>query len=151
MIWFRIDNRLVHGQVIETWLPYTEANRLLVVNDDIAADSLQQSIMSMAVPARVSIDFLPVDKLGKVLSSIAHPNAIVLFANCADARRAFETGGLFKVLNVGNLHYSPGKKQLCMHVAVSCEDERCLEFFKEHGVELDFRCVPNDKPRVSEF
>ena len=151
MLWFRIDNRLVHGQVIETWIPYLESSRLLVVNDDIARDGLQQSIMSMAVPHRVKVEFLPVDGLQKALRNTDYPNTLVLFANCQDARRAFEQGGLFRSVNVGNLHYAPGKVQICPHAALSDEDAGCLCYLREQGVELDFRCVPNDKPKVEQF
>lgn len=152
MLWFRIDNRLVHGQVIETWLPYLEATRLLVVNDAIAQDKLQQSIMSMAIPDSVEIEFLLLLNLGLALNSVEHENTLVLFANCQDARKTFEMGGAsFTVLNVGNLHYGPGKKQICVHVAVSEDDASCLCYLREHGVELDFRSVPNDSPRVEPF
>lgn len=151
MLWFRIDNRLVHGQVIETWLPYVEADLLLVVNDAIAVDPLQQSIMSLAVPARVDIEFLPVKTLAATLHATTQPDILILFADCQDARKAFEDGCIFKKLNIGNLHYASGKRQICVHVAVSPEDEKCLAFFRDKGVELDFRSVPNDKPRVDEF
>ena len=38
-MWFRVDNRLVHGQVIEAWLPYTGARHLIVANDELAAQA----------------------------------------------------------------------------------------------------------------
>ena len=53
MAWFRIDNRLVHGQVIEGWLPYLNAGHLIVANDALALDELQQQIMRLAIPGRV--------------------------------------------------------------------------------------------------
>ena len=42
-MWFRVDNRLVHGQVIEAWLPYTGARHLVVANDELATDFLRQT------------------------------------------------------------------------------------------------------------
>ena len=81
MLWFRIDNRLVHGQVIEAWLPYLEAGRLLVVNDAIADDQLQQSIMSLAVPHKVKVEFLPLDALPLALRSAEQNNSLI-FAVC---------------------------------------------------------------------
>ncbi|MBQ4132459.1 MAG: PTS sugar transporter subunit IIB [Desulfovibrionaceae bacterium] len=151
MLWFRIDNRMVHGQVIETWIPYLESSRLIVANDDIAGDSLQQSIMGLAVPHRVEMEFLHLDELHKALQNTDYPNTLVLLANCQDARRAYELGNVFKSINVGNLHYGPGKTQICPHAALSEDDAGCLHFLREKGVELDFRCVPNDKTRVGSF
>ncbi len=150
MLWVRIDNRLIHGQVIETWLPYTRAKRLLVVNDEMAADSLQQQIATLAVPSRIHATFLHVRDLPAFVAAHAAEmqETLVLVASCGDARRIAETGFAFTVLNVGNLHYAPGKRQLCAHVAVSDEDEACLRFFSKRSVELDFRCVPNDPVQV---
>ena len=71
MLWFRIDNRLIHGQVIETWLPYTQAGHLLVANDGVAQDSLQQSIMSMAVPSRIKLQFVSLGKLAAAIDEQA--------------------------------------------------------------------------------
>lgn len=149
MFWFRIDNRLVHGQIIEAWLPYTGALRLLVANDALAGDELQQQIVSLAIPGRVKVLFIRVDALaGHCGDNEGADDTLVLFASCADARRAYDAGVGMQTLNIGNLHYTPGKKQLCAHVSVSDDDEACLRFFSRHEVTLDFRCVPNEPVQI---
>ena len=150
MLWVRVDNRLVHGQVIETWLPYTNASHLLVVNDELAADQLRQTIISLAVPSRIKLQFLKVEAAGATICPEEN-NTLMLVADCRDAMRVFEAGVLFPVLNVGNLHYGPGKRQICSHVALSEEDEACLVQLKAHSVKLDFRCVPNENIHLEEW
>jgi len=140
----RIDNRLIHGQVIEAWLPYTGAKTVIVANDELADDVLQQEIMSLAIPQTVSSVFVGVDKLAATVEHASPADLLVLFSNCSDARRAFDTGFAFHLLNIGNVHYTPGKKQISPSVALSDEDEGCLRHLSRKGVELDFRCVPND-------
>ena len=66
-MWFRVDNRLVHGQVIEAWLPYTGARHLIVANDELAADALRQQIIELAVPQRILTHFIPVHDLAITL------------------------------------------------------------------------------------
>ncbi len=154
MLWVRIDNRLIHGQIIETWLPYTGAALLIVVNDELATDALRQEIMSLAIPNDVKVVFTKIDALADLLARHGAGNwadALVLFSSCPDARRAYEHGFAFEGLNIGNLHYSPGKRQICAHVALSSEDQSCIEFFSRKGVRLDFRCVPNDSVQVRIF
>lgn len=148
-MWVRIDNRLIHGQVIETWLPYTRAKKLLVVNDAMAGDELQQQIASLAVPARITVSFIRVDELAELTHATAGlDDTLILFANCSDIRRTLEGGFMPESINVGNLHYAPGKKQLCAHVAVSEEDEVCLRYFGKQNIDVDFRCVPNEPIQV---
>ncbi|EPR42204.1 PTS system sorbose subfamily IIB component [Desulfovibrio sp. X2] len=152
MFWVRIDNRLVHGQIIEAWLPFTGAETLVVANDELAEDGLRQEIMALAIPEDISLHFARVQALPDLVASLSGsssaPDVMVLFATCIDARRAYEAGLHFSSINIGNLHYSPGKKQICAHVAVSSEDESCLGFFSAEHVALDYRCVPNDPVQV---
>jgi PTS system mannose-specific IIB component len=152
MLWFRIDNRLVHGQVIEAWMPYVGASILVVANDDLATDPLRQEIMRLAIPDDVTFLCCRVTELASVLESLhtqaADPHIMVLFATCPDAQLAYTSGCRIHSVNIGNLHDGPGKQQLCAHVCVSEEDRSCLLFFHDHGVELDFRCVPGKSVTV---
>lgn len=153
MLWVRIDNRLIHGQVIETWLPHTRAKSLVVANDAMAADDLQQQIASLAIPARIDVSFLPINTVQAFVTRNTEKlqDTLVLVENCSDAKRIREAGFMFETLNIGNLHYSPGKKQICNHVALSEEDEACLRYFGRQSVTLDFRCVPNDPVQIKDW
>ncbi len=150
MFWVRVDNRLIHGQVVEAWVPYIGAHHIIVVNDALADDELQQEIMSLAIPNNVESAFLTIDELigDAHLDKDGRENTLLLFSTCLDVRRAIEKGLRLPVLNIGNLHYATGKRQLSPSVALGPEDEACLRFMLERGVELDFRCVPNDHDAV---
>lgn len=154
MFWVRIDNRLIHGQVIEAWIPFTRTKSLMVVNDELANDTVRQEIMGLAVPQGIEVLFTPVNesiemvrkKFKSRLSSL-----FILFSKCSDARQAFEKGLIFQSINIGNIHYGPGSKQICSHIALSRDDSTCLNFFNKKGVDLDFRCVPHKQIQVDEW
>ncbi len=153
MLWVRIDNRLVHGQVIEAWLPYTKARAIIVVNDELVADLLRQEIMHLAIPHGVELLFSGVEGAGPLLADtvmrLQNAPVLMLFATCSDVRTAYAHGMIFSRLNIGNLHYGPGKKQICDHVALGTDDISCLNFFSKQGIQLDFRCVPNKPVQVT--
>jgi len=153
VLWFRIDNRLVHGQIIEAWLPHIRAKTLLVANDDLATDELRQEIMSLAVPSGISFLCCLISETAAVLRQVRKEDpdqhVLILFSDCADARAAHMTGLSFSLVNIGNLHYGPGKEQVCEHIALGAEDRSCLKYFSEHGVEIDFRCVPSATAKVN--
>lgn len=147
----RIDNRLIHGQIIETWLPHTGAKAVIVANDELAGDALQQEIMSLAIPQNVESVFVSIEGLANEvmqLMDVGSTPVLVLFSSCPDAKRAYDHGFGYESLNIGNVHYSPGKKQISPSVALSDEDESCLKQLSKKGVDLDFRCVPNDPVQV---
>ncbi len=155
MFWVRVDNRLIHGQIIETWLPFTKSRMIVVANDPLSDDSLRQEIMGLAIPSTVEKVFVPVERvhgfMAEAFAGEEEPDALVLFASCEDARRAYESGLAFSSLNLGNMHYGPGKEQVCAHVAIGGEDKVCLQFFSKRGVALDFRCVPNEPVQVGKI
>lgn len=129
----RVDDRLVHGQIIEAWVPYTGANSLLVMNDAISRDTTKMEIMECSVPDTILLNIKDikggVDYLKDALVSInkltLHSHGIismlwvkmlysrfrdidekiiVLFENLKDAIRAYRMGFHFKELNLGNIH-----------------------------------------------
>ncbi len=149
MVWFRVDNRLVHGQVIEGWLPYTGARHLVVANDDLAGDALRQQIVELAIPYDVAAHFACVTALPEMLQTCGD-STFVLFADCSDVYKAFQAGVQIPVLNVGNLHYASGKQQLLPHIAVSESELQILRQLRNENVEFDFRCVPTEIFRGSD-
>ena len=143
-MWFRVDNRLIHGQVIEGWLPYTGASHLIVVNDKLAHDSMRQQIMMLAVSRHIDVSFVTVTELPGALGK-AGEDSFVLFENCRDAEEAAGQGVSIPVLNIGNIHYSEGCHQIYPHVALSDDDiERLRHMHKTQQTELDFRAVPSE-------
>ncbi len=150
--WVRIDNRLVHGQVIETWLPYSHAGSIAVVNDELAWDYVQQEIIKLAIPQNIKILFSSVANVLESLSNFCSKkkgnNLFVLFSSCQDAKKAYEIGLEFRYINIGNIHYQPGKTQICEHIFLSAEDKSCLRYFQNQGIKLDFRCIPGKEVNV---
>lgn len=149
MTWFRVDNRLVHGQVVEGWLPHLAVRHLVVANDAFASDMLRQRIAELAVPENVDIHFTALDDLRDVLEA-CDASALVLFEDCRDARRACDAGIVMETLNIGNLHYTPGKTQVLPHIAVSEEDREDLRSIKERHISFDLRRVPAEHVRAAD-
>jgi mannose/fructose/N-acetylgalactosamine-specific phosphotransferase system component IIB len=150
-MWVRIDNRLVHGQIIEAWVPHIQAKEIWVVNEELFHDRLRQEIMSLAIPQGVEIRFFPPSSVAEEAEHIPEREGrelLILFSSCNDARQAHERGFHFRVINIANIHYGPGKTQLCDHVALSVDEINCLTYFDRQGVSLDFRCVPNKPVQV---
>ena len=64
----RIDDRLIHGQVMTAWLQFTGGNHIVIVDDATAGDEFTKSIMSMAVPNGIKLSILTVEDGAKLLA-----------------------------------------------------------------------------------
>jgi PTS system mannose-specific IIB component len=145
----RIDNRLIHGQVLETWLPYVHANCLVVANDDISASPLKRMMMEASVPSRVRVEIGSVAEIAGLFEQgeFDELRVLLLFATTADSLEALKAGLKFDRLNLGNLHAGQGKAQFSCTVYLDPEDVENLEQIDQAGVEISARCLPGDSAR----
>jgi mannose/fructose/N-acetylgalactosamine-specific phosphotransferase system component IIB len=140
----RIDCRLIHGQVVETWVPHTKANSLVVANDDLAANLFLRSVMELAVPRGIAVHFCRLSEAAAVLAE-ANRNgerSILLVSSAADALALRQGGVRFDLLNIGNLHFAAGKVEVTPSVFFSPEDFEAVRWFVSHGVSVCVRGTP---------
>jgi len=144
LVLVRVDCRLIHGQVVETWVPHTGANCLLVANDELAGNPFLRSVMEMAVPQDIHVVFCRVDEVGRSLTEIDRKGekAILLCATSRDALAIFQCGVRFSTLNIGNLHYAAGKVEIAPSVFFSREDFDAVHCFSHLGVAVTVRSTP---------
>jgi PTS system mannose-specific IIB component len=130
--------------VVETWVPHTGANCLLVANDDLMDNSFLRSVMEIAVPPGIHVVFCRVEEVGRVLAEIDCPGkkAILLCATSGDALDIFQRGVHFPSLNIGNLHYGAGKVEVAPSVYFSQEDFEAVHCFSHLGVAVTIRATP---------
>ena len=143
----RIDDRLVHGQVVEGWIPHLKIQRVVVVCDQAAQDETQQALMQLALPESVELRVLSTGEAAAYLAAEACSKArvLVLVPSPREALALLEGGVAFKSLNVGGLHYSAGRIQLGKVIFLSEEDRRTLRELARRGVVLEGRAVPSDR------
>lgn len=141
----RIDNRLVHGQVGMTWVNTLGANLVVVANDEVAEDSVQQNLMEMVIPETTGIRFFTLDKTIKIIDkSIPSQRILLVIRTPQDALKLIKGGVKVDTLNIGNLHFSEGKKQLSETVSVDQNDVDTFKELHDLGVNLEAQGIPNE-------
>lgn len=144
----RIDNRLVHGQVGNSWVGASQANLILVADDECANDDIQKSVMKMtADSAGVGIRFFSLQKTIDIIHKASPKQHIFIVCKTPENMRKLMEGGIaIKSVNVGNMHVQPGKKVLHEpHVYVDEKDLNNFEAMKKMGAEVYIQIAPGDK------
>jgi len=141
----RIDDRLIHGQVVVGWVKALNIQRLVVVNDAIAKNSMQKTLMEMAVPSGLKVSFYTVEESAESCRMDAgKEKALLLFSNPSDVLSYVQRGGPLTTINIGGMHFCEGKKQVAKTVCVSPEDVSAFKELVRMGLELEIRAVPGD-------
>ena len=148
----RIDDRLIHGQVVEGWLRVIQAGRIVVVSDQAAKDSFQAGLMRLAVPPEVNLTVLGVDDAAAQLKidAWAAERVLLLMPGLKEARRLAEAGWSPEVLNLGGLHDAPGRTSYTPGLALGDEDKADLRYLLGKKIPIEVRPLPSDEKKPVE-
>jgi mannose/fructose/N-acetylgalactosamine-specific phosphotransferase system component IIB len=146
----RVDNRLVHGQVLEAWLPALDAHGILVGDDEAAGNVLARSAMALAIPPGISFEVVRLQAAADLLRPGGKgPRAsrtLVLLRDVRDAVALNDAGVPIPKLNVGNVHFGAGRKQVSPSVFLDAGELQALEKLERAGTEVEVRAVPTEPP-----
>lgn len=142
----RIDERLIHGQVAGIWTTSLNTQRIIVANDEAAADPLQKSSLRMATPTAMRLSVLPVSEAAENIQKgkYGKQRLFLLFKNPTDALRFLEAGGSFETINVGNMSYKDGAREVTKSIQVMQDEEQVFESIASKGITITAQLVPND-------
>ena len=143
----RIDDRFIYGQDVELWNEAVDSNLVLIVNDEIAADSRQWAPMRVAAPEGVWTRFFSVQKAIDVIHS-ATPRQwiLIMVASPADALALVKGGVPITKISIGHMQAEEGKRSVTPTVAVDDADTAAFKELQELGVELEIRYLPSSAP-----
>jgi PTS system mannose-specific IIB component len=142
----RIDDRLVHGQIVQGWLKTVDVDKILIISDEVANDEMQQILLSMAVPSSVTLVIKNIKDASYEISNDVYEKdkLMILFSNPQDVVKVIDNGIKFQSVNIGGMHYSHGKKQLLPNLSVDKNDIAAFLKLIGHGIELETRALPQD-------
>lgn len=139
----RVDDRLVHGQVIAGWVAGLALERIVLVNNAVAADPFEREIYASAVPPQLELVILPV--AGAVNAGVAMTarKTLWLVESMQDALALVEQGLHVKSVNVGGIHAAAGRSQVLSFVWLGQSDREACRRLTALGVRLEARMLPS--------
>jgi PTS system mannose-specific IIB component/fructoselysine and glucoselysine-specific PTS system IIB component len=145
---FRIDDRLIHGQVVVGWGQPLEIGFIVLVDDAVAASDWEQDLYRMGVPAEMDVFFETVESASvKLADYLADERpGILLTADIGTMRRLADASGRVETVNVGGLHHRPGRIERIRYIFLSPEEERELRDLAAGGIAITAQDVPSAEP-----
>ncbi len=144
----RVDDRLVHGQVVVGWVQALGAKRIIVVDDDLAENTWERELYALGVPPGLAVDFGSVAAAPDLVADAirAAERTIVLVANVETAVRLCRVAGDVKRLNLGGLHNGHGRTKRLPYVYMTDDEAAKLRALRAAGVEVSAQDVPTARP-----
>lgn len=148
-VFFRVDDRLIHGQVVEGWIKFLHATKIVVIDDKVANDPFQKSIMEIAVPSDIKVYISTVADSGNEIKTCSEKkeNTLALFSNLKDVFRAVTLGLKLEKLNLGGLRFEKGKRLISKTIFLNEQDAEILQKLMHLGIEINIQSIPSETPK----
>lgn len=146
----RIDDRLIHGQVVLGWTRVIKPDRIITANDRIAESTLERKFYAASVPPQIKVSFLTIEETAvDLLNNLFQSESLLLLIESVpDVYALVKKGVQLDEINVGGLHYREGTEELLPYVFLSVEDRRLLRELVKDGVTLRAQDIPGNNPTV---
>lgn len=144
----RIDDRLIHGQVVLGWARVVRPDRIIVANDRIAKNSWERKFYTASVPAHIKVSFLTIEETTVELLNNLFKNesVLMLFETVKDVYTLVQKGVQLDEVNIGGLHHRQGAQELLPFVFLTEEDKQLLRELVKSGVRLYAQDIPGNTP-----
>jgi mannose/fructose/N-acetylgalactosamine-specific phosphotransferase system component IIB len=139
----RIDDRLIHGQVVVGWGQPLDVEFIVLVDDVVAESDWEQELYRMAVPPEVEVLFHSAVDAAVLLDgyrTVTRPG-ILLTGDIATMKHLVKHGGVREV-NVGGIHHRPGRTQHLRYVFLTDEEQQALRELHDLGAVVTAQDVP---------
>ncbi len=146
VIHVRMDNRLIHGQILVSWNAAFKIEHIIVTNDAVARDPLQVTLLKAVAPLTAKVSVLSIEDCVKYCTSPeAEKENIFIIAKFPEDGLALVEGGLnLPVLNLGNQAFVRGSKKISNTVFLTESGVKALKKLHEKGIRITCRMMPSD-------
>lgn len=148
IVFARIDDRLIHGQIMTRWMKGFSSSTIVTIDDTLAVDEFMKNIYKMAAPPGVKVKVLSVNDAIKdwEKKTSTEENVFLLFKDIQVVERTVNAGLSLKVLNVGGVAKMPGRKSIIPSVSLSSQEAEILwRLHKVFNIEIYFQMVPDSE------
>ena len=139
----RVDNRLIHGQIVQGWLPSLSVSEVVIVSPRIKANSFIQKMFRLALPGGYKLTVLEA-KEAVAYTQQSGENIFVLIEDVSLLFQMLQAGFAPKVITLGNTQFEEGKKQYSQGVFLSAKEVKELkELESSKGIAVEIRSLPS--------
>lgn len=146
IVFTRIDDRLIHGQVMTAWVHETKANEIVIIDNEVAQDDFLKMIMMSSAPAGIKVLILSEEAAITYLTQDSDGNKLIVLAKNPKVIKTITDGGVkIEKLNVGGMGARKDRTQLYRNISVSDEERACFRQLMQDGTSVYVQVIPEEK------
>ena len=132
----RIDDRLIHGQVMTSWLNYTSATKIMVVDDRSAQDPFLKTVLKNAVPKNVGLGVFTAEKAAnRLIKGFPESDRVIILVKYPAT--------ICKV-NIGGMGAAKNREKFYKNISASEEEKEMLKTMIDAGTKVEIQIIAED-------
>lgn len=144
IVFARVDDRLIHGQIVQAWLPELSVDEVLIPCDAKRGSCVNEAMLRLSLPYEYDLKVLDAKKCMDYVST-SNRRIFLLMSSLGDLDPLIEDGLSIKSLNIGGMHFKEGAQKLDDNVFLDKHDKLVLKILTDLGIDIETRAVPNSQ------
>lgn len=142
----RIDDRLIHGQVVAAWLhAYSKVKHIIVIDDKTRQDPFMQEMFTLLVPTGITIEIRSIEEaIGILKAGLSKPTMVIVKVP-QTIKSLLDAGVDIDFVNIGGMGMTPGRKKFFQNISTSPEENAILKELVSRGVKVEIQIIPAQK------
>ncbi|WP_339283709.1 PTS sugar transporter subunit IIB [Oceanobacillus sp. FSL K6-3682] len=141
----RIDDRLIHGQVVTTWVNVHSIEQVIILNETVAQDKIQSNVLKMSAPSNIKLHIFSPEKFLEVIQkNPLSRNTMLLFSSPFDVEKLVNAGYEIPSLNVGGMRGNAERTQYTKAVSLTPEEKASFERLLAKDIDITIQMVPSE-------
>lgn len=146
IVFTRIDDRLIHGQVMTAWVHETKANEIVIIDDELNNDEFLKMIMTSSAPTGIKVLIMSEKESINYLTEESDGNQLIVLAKYPSVIKNIMDGGVkIEKLNVGGMGARKNRSQLYRNISASNEERDCFKQIILQGTPVYVQVIPEEK------
>ena len=141
----RVDDRLIHGQVMTAWMKLLPAKEIIVIDNKVAKDEFMITVLEMAAPTGVKVKVFTEEKAAEVLQAGLSKPTILLANSPVSYKGIIDRGVELEAINLGVMGINIDRTTLYKNIAASPAEREAIKEFLDKGIDVKIQVIPADK------
>ena len=144
----RVDDRLIHGQVVVGWGRELKPDLVVLADDEVAANEWEQKLYALGVPCSMKVEFTTVEEAASSVDTWARDSCktIIIVSDIDSLQRLCNGAPIIRKVNLGGVHNDGGRQQHLPYLFLSEAEVDQLRLLATRGIEITAQDLQNSAP-----
>ncbi|MBP5617494.1 MAG: PTS sugar transporter subunit IIB [Elusimicrobiaceae bacterium] len=144
IVFARVDDRLIHGQIVQAWLPELNVDEVVIPCAKHREKLLNKNLLRLSLPYEYALTVLDSHRCMQYARN-SQKRLFLLMGTLQELADLIEDGLQIKSVNIGGMHFKENAQKLDDNVFLDEDDKHWLKIIDALGIRIETRAVPNAK------